>query len=769
MTHPVVKHSFRKTIIYWTAVVGTIILVLSTVSGVTIYNHAISAVVEEDNQKMQRMAQEIVDSFLSEAWSNITQLSSDPNIAELMSENSIKDNTLLLKVKDRILQVCTTCPFIDSIYVAFSQHDIIVTNLGYFFNYSTFVDLQWLEAVESQSEQSSSTVWLGNRDIQHLRFSETTTNIISVVLKLPFNYRNVSSKGYIVFNISTDYLKPYLSGEDNHNSSILLYNHAGSVICSPEVGVDATALVNQVLSRTAGTTNVSVGQKNYTVSTSPSSVAPDWYYLAYTDSTYIIRAGKNVIIRLLISTTALMLGGAFLIWYSSKRMYKPIQDLVHLSQGTKSVPPEPVQEFEDIKLISTGLSKALSDRENMRSLIENNRSYLTNNFIVSLLLGYLKENSSTENYLRFLKLDQLYDQRKCLVALIRQVIPDQEDGNEQSALRGILIAETIRKHASVQNFSCNIVELASGEQAVLLGLKDPNVSEGFLFSFFTRIYHEICQSPEIELTICISSVVDSLYDTPRAFRQAYDLIRFANSYNKHEVMLYSRFIETKKTDIDLPRYAKSFNNAIRSGDTRGINELMGNLHQEIEDNRLGFEQARSLLYCIYNLTAVSFSETDYSETETVRADLFGSGIDSVNQLARMIKDRFIQITEQISQDETKQAMKNAESIISYLNENYMKDISLDDVSESILYSSTYINRLLKMTTQKTFYELLTDIRINKACDLLCTSSLQISQIGEMVGYTNTQSFIRMFKKQTGLTPGQYRTTYGKKEENNPSD
>jgi two-component system, response regulator YesN len=94
--------------------------------------------------------------------------------------------------------------------------------------------------------------------------------------------------------------------------------------------------------------------------------------------------------------------------------------------------------------------------------------------------------------------------------------------------------------------------------------------------------------------------------------------------------------------------------------------------------------------------------------------------------------------------------------MNFLKENYYKDISLDDVSDKVAYTPTYINKILKSVLQKTFYDILTDIRIDKAKEFLSNSDLQINQIADSVGYINVQSFIRMFKKTVGVTPGKYR-------------
>ncbi len=95
-------------------------------------------------------------------------------------------------------------------------------------------------------------------------------------------------------------------------------------------------------------------------------------------------------------------------------------------------------------------------------------------------------------------------------------------------------------------------------------------------------------------------------------------------------------------------------------------------------------------------------------------------------------------------------------MLDYLRQHYQQDIGLTSMSETFLYTPSYINRILRLATQQTFYELLTDIRIKKAKEYLSATSYSIVRISELVGYTNVQSFIRMFKKNTGSTPGAYR-------------
>ncbi|MOA49378.1 HTH-type transcriptional regulator YesS [compost metagenome] len=59
-----------------------------------------------------------------------------------------------------------------------------------------------------------------------------------------------------------------------------------------------------------------------------------------------------------------------------------------------------------------------------------------------------------------------------------------------------------------------------------------------------------------------------------------------------------------------------------------------------------------------------------------------------------------------------------------------------------------------------FIEYLTQLRVAKAQELLETTDLLVNEIAEQVGY-NPKNFIRVFKKQVGLPPGQYREMHRK--------
>ncbi|MBI0579502.1 response regulator [Neobacillus cucumis] len=93
---------------------------------------------------------------------------------------------------------------------------------------------------------------------------------------------------------------------------------------------------------------------------------------------------------------------------------------------------------------------------------------------------------------------------------------------------------------------------------------------------------------------------------------------------------------------------------------------------------------------------------------------------------------------------------------SYINANYMNPISLKDVAKRVHLTEHYFGQIFKATTNESFNQFLTRIRMEKACHLLKNPNLKYYQISQQVGYNDPKYFTKMFQKTCGLTPKEYR-------------
>ncbi len=94
--------------------------------------------------------------------------------------------------------------------------------------------------------------------------------------------------------------------------------------------------------------------------------------------------------------------------------------------------------------------------------------------------------------------------------------------------------------------------------------------------------------------------------------------------------------------------------------------------------------------------------------------------------------------------------------IRYIEKNYAKKLTLNDVAEKTYISQWHLSKLLNQHTGKNFSEILNEVRIKEAKKLLKDPTLRICDISEMVGYIDLAHFSRMCKKILGVPATEYR-------------
>ncbi|WP_372011224.1 helix-turn-helix domain-containing protein [Paenibacillus chitinolyticus] len=95
-------------------------------------------------------------------------------------------------------------------------------------------------------------------------------------------------------------------------------------------------------------------------------------------------------------------------------------------------------------------------------------------------------------------------------------------------------------------------------------------------------------------------------------------------------------------------------------------------------------------------------------------------------------------------------------VMNELENKFADDISLDLLADRLNLSVAYLSVYIKEKTGANFSEQLNAIRIRRAKELLGGTGLSVQEISVRIGYRNVTSFNRMFKKMTGLPPGEYR-------------
>lgn len=148
------------------------------------------------------------------------------------------------------------------------------------------------------------------------------------------------------------------------------------------------------------------------------------------------------------------------------------------------------------------------------------------------------------------------------------------------------------------------------------------------------------------------------------------------------------------------------------------------------------------------------------------ADIFGRTYNYVEKVERIEEIRGLKLwltnyfawimdysASRLNVSETDVIVKAKRFIADYCED---ADLSLNRVAEHVGLNEKYFTNRFTKETGETFTTYLTGLRMQKARELLKTTSFKVYEIAEMSGYRNVEHFNRMFKKENKVSPAQYR-------------
>lgn len=136
----------------------------------------------------------------------------------------------------------------------------------------------------------------------------------------------------------------------------------------------------------------------------------------------------------------------------------------------------------------------------------------------------------------------------------------------------------------------------------------------------------------------------------------------------------------------------------------------------------------------------------------------GTLSEMINVLQVEFGERLEYGTKTLIREDARSAIEKAKH---YIESNYHKDLSIEELSELADLSISHFCTLFKQITGYTFLEYVTHCRMEKAKDILQSSNVKVYQIAPLVGYQDPRYFTQVFKKASGKTPSEYREEHTK--------
>ncbi|MBS3972607.1 MAG: response regulator [Erysipelotrichia bacterium] len=260
----------------------------------------------------------------------------------------------------------------------------------------------------------------------------------------------------------------------------------------------------------------------------------------------------------------------------------------------------------------------------------------------------------------------------------------------------------------------------------------------------------------IVVKIALSASFDQFAKFNIHFNQTIETMKRFDSFNFDCIGQYDDF-EVEPASMELnSMWFDHFEAMMR---LKSISEIDDFLSTQLEDERDVRITDRKLLIKLASMCL------DYAEFLHVNLDEI-IGLDILERLASFrkmsslwhyIRELIINIRDRSTlnqQSKSLEIFKNIESMMksSYHDPNF----SMEMVCEALNISTSYLTSLYKRYSSTSFNKCLVKHRIDKASELLMNTPLKIYEIAEKVGYNDVYYFSHSFKKQTGLTPKEFR-------------
>ncbi|HEX8355837.1 MAG TPA: AraC family transcriptional regulator, partial [Segetibacter sp.] len=200
-----------------------------------------------------------------------------------------------------------------------------------------------------------------------------------------------------------------------------------------------------------------------------------------------------------------------------------------------------------------------------------------------------------------------------------------------------------------------------------------------------------------------------------------------------------------------------------------IKEITIQFHRDLFDEKFLHRNQMTFIKSILekSLRGVLFSKETIKGIRSRLTELpHKQGFDSVLELLSILHDlstsRNIRILSDAAFNNIESLSYNSrriEKIMTYLNNNFDKDISLAEAAKIAGMTEVSLSRFFKLRTGKTFVDTLNEVRLGTASRMLIDTTNSITEVAYKCGFNNMSNFNRIFKKKKDCTPKEFRQAY----------
>ena len=416
--------------------------------------------------------------------------------------------------------------------------------------------------------------------------------------------------------------------------------------------------------------------------------------------------------------------------------------------------PVTVQKLQNtLKKLSVQLDQERREQDNLKKLqeqVQENQATLRERLLFKLVVGAISPTDAIEKG-QILGLDLIA--RYYLVVILKIALGDrteQYDHDEYQQVQLVLI-ELVEKNPDVF-----VLKRDWGDLILIMKGSTAEYLEEERDLLLDEIKREVAKT-RYQLTIGVGASKKRVADICQSFVDALVNIQNPVSENKagaNQAVERAELLKVDKLAVE---------NYLRYGSKDGFDEFFNAYLQPLSETALKSTLIKNYIFVdVILATAKLVNELD-GEVDKIIPELNSietilSNVKSVEQLreqAYKILSIALAYRDSRPNGQYKNLIHQAKE---YLELHYTNpDLSLNEVAAQANLSASHFSVVFSQETGQTFKEHLTEIRINKAKELLRMTSLRSADIAYQVGYNDPHYFSSVFKKNTGLSPIEFRS------------
>lgn len=606
---------------------------------------------------------------------------------------------------------------------------------------------------------------------QKITFSRTSTTTFYYQERLfLIQELNIASHiGTLVYELNMPAIRQRLLLPDQEESNaILVFNEAGEgvFLSSTDRKTAPLNLSNEELFITQDNMEQTVndrlvGYYSYTGSNG-------WRYLLPTNPALLSVSWGRVVITFLPAFLLLTLVGLLLAWYISRVIYHPIEHLMRIVEPEKTWNEK--QPGNEVDFLESAYSVALEEQAQLHGIVSDIAPEILESMLKNLLIGKHLTQERVGEILHGIGDPILVRGRFFVIAC--QLVPDERRKVEDAEINLYLLA--IR----------NLVNRLCGEGRKIYDIRTDVLTIGLVccypeqcsLSYLSQADRQIqrtlqlnTQAMPFQLFCARGKIYPDLLDVRYSYREAMEKVRHQQYFREpeREAAASEELEENGELVMDqalLKARAQDIMDRMVENAPEQAKSLMSRVLNEIDRQAQDDKEYACLLQMLQDemlerVITYPLSKEDQQILAQSRANMESHSANQREDLRSAFQEGAELMFRMVSTYSQKTRYKYIEHAKQYVSDNYMdSNLSLNSVGDYVGISASYLSELWREVTGEKFSVYLGMLRVEKAQQLLQTTKLTTKEIGFRCGFNSLQNFIRVFKKYTGVPPGQFRET-----------